>query len=398
MRRTTMLLVLLSGLWAGESTANTEVERLVAEANKAWMASRGAVTLTERIARLREAVTAHDALEKRAAKRAGENLARHARGQLEEALKLQSAAPCLQPPHRACLFAEAEKRVQRDAPAEALQLAILLRTTGDRRFADRFKAILAKEPPLFESVATAAELAAAKADDLLDAFAKAMSGSSSGEGAAAVALFFRNDLNGYKAMLEKMRADRRLDPINAAAIAMHVRDPALFAEAIEQALAFTPPHPPYRLNFVIQSLAFADMADEVRALAARRESPLPGADYRVVALAIIAGKRQELDRLQEIDRSLNSAGTDPLSRTQRGYWGIALGWAIAGRIEEAEAVFRAQLDPEWGLDVLAAIALTHARAGRARDAVDVLLVLDQGNRDRRTEVVRAFAEVAAALR
>ena len=35
MRRTTMLLVLLSGLWAGESAADTEVERLVAEANKA---------------------------------------------------------------------------------------------------------------------------------------------------------------------------------------------------------------------------------------------------------------------------------------------------------------------------------------------------------------------------
>jgi hypothetical protein len=354
--------------------------------------------MSERIERLRAAVAAQSALEKRAAKRGRKNAAVLAHRDLENAIKAQRATPCALPPYRACLLAEAEKRIKRGDRGEAIQTAILLRATGERRFAERFKAILAEKPSMDEALDIPAELAAAKAGDLLEAFAKAHREISGYESVVAVTLFFSGDRAGYAAVLGKIRAEGRLYDLAAAAIAQRVRDPALFAEALEKALAFTPEYVPLRLNEVIIGMAYADMADEVRSLAARKERPVANPDFRVAALAIVAGKRQEIDRLQELDRGLQPEGVERHARSRFSLHGMALGWAFAGRIEEAAAIFRAELIVVWAPDVLAAIAVAHARAGRAREAIDVLMTLDFSDPSNRTVLVRAFADVAAALR
>lgn len=221
MRRIALTFLFVAGLaTCGGGGAEAETEKLAAAASNAWLASRRTVTLSERIARVREAVAAHEALEKHAgAARARENVARYARAELDQATNVQAAAPCAEAPRHACLIAEAEKRVKRGDPREAIQVSILLRASGDRRFADRLKAIIAEIPAMSETIGIPSELRAANADDLLDAFAKAMAGRSGNEDAAAVALYFRRDRGGYAAMLDKMRAARSLDEIRAAAIA-----------------------------------------------------------------------------------------------------------------------------------------------------------------------------------
>lgn len=155
---------------------------------------------------------------------------------------------------------------------------------------------------------------------------------------------------------------------------------------------------PARLNFVIQAMAFAGLADEVRAVAGRKDAPLPSADYRIAALAIVAGKRLDIGHLQELERGLQLRGANDAARTPRAYWGLALGWALAGRSEEAASIVRAEVTDEWSTQVLGVLAVAHARAGRAREAMDVLLTLDFGNREQRTDVVRAYADTADALR
>jgi len=211
----------------------------------------------------------------------------------------------------------------------------------------------------------------------------------------AVALFLKKDRDGYAAMLDKMRSD---GGIPAANIAAKTRDPILFAEALKNEAEWGPE----RIGLVLTAMALAGMADEVRAVAARKEPPLPDPGLALAALAIVAGTRGEIDRLEELERSLKPA---PGHAASPGIWpswfttwGFALGWARAGRVEEAAAKFRAGLGPEEAPEVLAAIALVHARAGRAREAIDVLLALDLGAGKKRTHVVRAFADVAEALR
>ena len=343
--------------------------------------------LSERIAERAKAVAALDDFARKYAStaRARETAAQAAeiRARFETEKKLQASIPCIAPPRRACLIAEAEKRVQARTEFEAEQVAALLAATGDRRHESRLIGLLNADSRIDSIGRVIVAAGAARSTAALDALA-AYGGRHALHGeAAAIVAHVKGDRAAYAAEIDRLKADGKFNQKGARAIARHTGDRALFAEAVRQIRAMGPGlESSSELGLTMAEMAAAGLAEDLWAIDIAGGPTRPDPAWAYAALLHVAGQRKDGPRVDALLKAEIVPGTGgaPVPLPKAGpfvnAW-TAYALARLGRIDEAKALIRHQrIDARRSPPALTEIALWHARQGRMRYALDVVFAIE----------------------
>lgn len=343
--------------------------------------------LSERIAERAKAVAALDEYARKfsstAHAREKATQAAEIRARLGAEQKLQASMPCLAPPHRACLIAEAEKRIQARTEFEAEQAAALLAATGDRRHETRLLGLLKADARIDSIGRVIVAAGAARSAAALEALAAYGARHALHSEAAAIVAHVRGDGAAYAAEIERFRAAGRLGHRAARAIARHTADRALFAEAIRQIRAMAPGlESSSELGLTMAEMAAAGLAEDVWAIDPAAGPTRPDPVWAYAAHLQAAGQRKDgarLDALLKAEIVLGTGGRPvplPKAGALVNAW-TAYALARLERIEEAKALIRDQrIDARRAPPALTEIALWHARQGRKREALDVVFAIE----------------------
>ncbi len=305
------------------------------------------------------------------------------RARFEAEKKLQASIPCLAPPHRACLLAEAEKRIQARTEFEAEQLAALLAATRDRRHETRLLGLLAANARIDSIGRVIVAAAAARSAAALDALAAYGARHALHGEAAAIVAHVKGDRAAYAAEIDRLKAEGKLNHRQSRAIARHTGDRALFAEAIRQIRAMGPGlEGATELGHTMAEMAAAGLAEDVWAIDIAAGPARPDPVWAYAALLHVAGQRKDGPRVDTLLKAEIVPGTGgaPVPLPKAGpfvnAW-TAYALARLERIDEARALIRDQrIDARRSPPALTEIALWHARQGRMREALDVVFAIE----------------------